>query len=579
MRSHLVQARYPFIIVAIIFFAISMNQSTTAAASNKLSPSTKVKKVKKIGTEIVTSAKTTSPSRQEQSSSNQEIQKADQAAKPTEPTNNNPPDQVTNGKSVDLSKAFIKEEIPPYAYVPLDPEFWQKIQTYLIEGNSVAAIVEGAKREDSVGSDTPEGGEGQLARALGFRERRLYYASFDILVRLAKDRIGSALGEAALSELGRLTQETGFDQLALNQLMVGNEFAGLHADVDTFVSYYKAMDLLQFGFKEWAQVYLNRIKKDSYWDHLFQYWTAVGEVSRNRIENAIMLFQKLMENPTLHPQLFQRVALQYARLIFEQGDFQTALVIYDNLGIAGVREIGRVQLERAWVHYYLKDYSKAMGILTALQAPYFDPSLTFERHILEMIIYRDLCHYGAVEYVAQRFKHDFNDSLDAIHQRRPLRNDRVLFNLAVLHREVQPDANLIDQIRREQQILQDFSWDQFSFFKPLMDEYSRMDQILQARVDRQLEVKARTAANELLDAEEQVQFLDYTAHIDKLRVRRNDDSTYRSQEISHMTFEKIYWPVDHEFWWEEMPDYSMNISSRCGDLMSTDENQLEKDFQ
>lgn len=118
MRSHLVQARYPFIIVAIIFFAISMNQSTTAAASNKLSPSTKVKKVKKIGTEIVTSAKTTSPSRQEQSSSNQEIQKADQAAKPTEPTNNNPPDQVTNGKSVDLSKAFIKEEIPPYAYVP-----------------------------------------------------------------------------------------------------------------------------------------------------------------------------------------------------------------------------------------------------------------------------------------------------------------------------------------------------------------------------------------------------------------------------------------------------------------------------
>jgi hypothetical protein len=42
-------------------------------------------------------------------------------AKESPPPNsaqNAPPDQVTSGKSVDLSKAFLKEEVKPYSYFP-----------------------------------------------------------------------------------------------------------------------------------------------------------------------------------------------------------------------------------------------------------------------------------------------------------------------------------------------------------------------------------------------------------------------------------------------------------------------------
>lgn len=503
-------------------------------------------------------------------------------AKESPPPNsaqNAPPDQVTSGKSVDLSKAFLKEEVKPYSYVPIDAEFWYKIQASIAEGNPISALIEGARMEDSAGTDTPEGGEGQLAMAVAFRERKLYYASFDLLIRMAKDRIGSSLGEAALHELGKLTTETPYDQEALNRLLVGNEFASLHPDVESFVSYHKAMDLLQLGFTEWAQVHINRIKKDSYWDYLMQYWTAVGEVSRDRVDNALAIFQKLMETQSLPPRIFEKVALQYARLIFEQGDFQTSFAIYNSLGLTGVREIGRIQLERAWVHYYLKDYGKAMGILTALQAPYFEPSLTFERHILEMIIYRELCHYEAVKYVAGRFRSNFKSSLNAIRWRKPLRHDKALFNLVVLNREIQDPANLVDQVRRELAMIKEYSWDQFTFFKPLLQEYSRIDSILQARIDIQLEEKTRSYANELLDAEEQILFLEYTSRLDELRVRRGDDSTYRAQDISYITFEKIYWPADGEFWWDEMPDYLMKISSRCGEQSTPDDHKVEKEFR
>ncbi|MCB0361984.1 MAG: hypothetical protein KDD35_04665, partial [Bdellovibrionales bacterium] len=424
-----------------------------------------------------------------------------------------------------------------------------------------------------------DGGEGQLAMAKGFRGRKLYYAAFELLVRMAKERIGSSIGEAALYELSLLTQESAFDHEELNRLLIGNEFPRLHPDIDSFVSYYQAMDLLQLGFSDWAKVPLGRIRKGSYWDFLMQYWTAVGEVARGRIDRAIALFQGLTEEPGLPQPLFEKAALQYSRLVFEKGDFQTAFVIYNNLKIKGVREFGRIQLERAWVYYYLKDFGKAMGILTALQAPYFKPSLTFERHILEMIIYRDLCHYEAVEYVAQRFRENFKDSLIAIRNRQALRDDRVLFNLSVMNREVQEDANLIDQIRREGNLLKDYPWEGFSFYNPLLEGYARIDEILQARVGNQLEEKARAAANELLDAEEQVQFLEYTSRLDRLRIRRGTELKYLSQEISLVTFEKIFWPVDSEFWWDEIPDYNMNISSRCGDSGLSEENDLEKDFE
>ncbi len=94
-----------------------------------------------------------------------------------------------------------------------------------------------------------------------------------------------------------------------------------------------------------------------------------------------------------------------------------------------------------------------------------------------------------------------------------------------------------------------------------------------------MESKARDSANELLDAEEQVLFLEYTSRIDQLRVRPSDEANYKSQEISHLTFEKIFWPADGEYWWDELPDYSMLISSRCGDTQLPDDQQLEKNFK
>ena len=129
------------------------------------------------------------------------------------------------------------------------------------------------------------------------------------------------------------------------------------------------------------------------------------------------------------------------------------------------------------------------------------------------------------------------------------------------------------------QTLAEYNWGAFSFHQVILEEYQRMDKILQSRIDLELEEKARYAANELLDAEEQVLFLEYTSRLDELRIRRGDDRIYKAEDISYVTFEKIYWPVDGEFWWDEMPDYKMLISSRCGDMTSPDDDKLERDFR
>ncbi|MBK8204868.1 MAG: hypothetical protein IPK68_22020 [Bdellovibrionales bacterium] len=143
---------------------------------------------------------------------------------------------------------------------------------------------------------------------------------------------------------------------------------------------------------------------------------------------------------------------------------------------------------------------------------------------------------------------------------------------------IQDPANLVDQVRRELAMIKESAGIN-SLSLNLFSKNTHESIVFSGSHRYQLEEKTRNYANELLDAEEQILFLEYTSRLDELRVRRGDDSTYRAQDISYITFEKIYWPADGEFWWDEMPDYLMKISSRCGEQSTPDDHKVEKEFR
>lgn len=499
---------------------------------------------------------------------------AQQATPPITPTT-----LLPKGRSEDISKAFSPEDIKPFQYIPVDPIFWEKVQKAKASGNSTELISLGATQENNFGTSSAEGAEGRLVVAMGLKAREFYFGAYLVLLDLVRLKMGSHIGEAALFELDDLVQRGYYDQETLDALLNGNEFLNLHPTTRSFVAYFKYMYTLRYGFPKWSEPFKTQILPGSYWDYQNRYWTAIGEIARNRVEKGFEMIKALYDDPKTPGSIKQQVQLQYARILFEQGKFAEANDLYYGLGELGLRERGRILLERAWAQYYLKEYSVALGILKSLSSPLFDSSVSFERYVLEMIIYRELCHYEAVELVAKNFHARFKNSLLAIRKRQPLREDPILFYMTVLNKNLQPRANLIDQIRKESATLKEYRYNDFAFFNPLLKEYDKQDKLLQLKLDQVLEDEARLAAEDLLDAEEQIQFVDYTSKLDALRViRPGEERDYKAEYISNMTFEKVYWPIDSEMWWDEINDYRTMISSRCGKSSVYEEKQ-EKEFR
>ncbi len=489
------------------------------------------------------------------------------------------PKTTSEGLSTELKPGFIASPEKPFTYLPVDIGFWTKITNLKREKNWPATIVEGAKRSDKFG-DTPEGREGQLALAQGLRARGFSYASFLSLTQLIKSQAASKIGEAALHELAALTLENHYDQHGLEVLLNSNEFGPLHPEIQSFVSMHRYLYNLRFGFTKWANLDRSLILPNSVWDWELRYWQAVGDVARDKTDKAEKQFAEVKDSHQASEKTKQWAKLQLARILFERAQFNNAHDLYTSIGDLGVREKGRLLLEVAWTKYYLKNYDKALGLLMALRAPYFQPSLTPERYVLESVIYRDLCHYEAVDSTVKKFNEAFHDSLSAIKKRKPLAGDRTIVNLALLDRDVQPKANLIDSLRREQRELSRYSWKSLKFFKATILAYKQRDKSLQRELDLVLESKSRGVAEQLLDAEEQIQFLDYTSKLDALRiVRAGEDRDYKSQQISYLTFESIFWPVDKEFWWDEFDDYKTLISSRCSITSTPSERKQEREFE
>jgi len=260
--------------------------------------------------------------------------------------------------------------------------------------------------------------------------------------------------------------------------------------------------------------------------------------------------------------------LQWARLQFEKGLFQKAYDTYSSLKQLSVREQGQVQLERAWSKFYLKDYSKALGLLTALRSPYYLPAITPERYILEMLSYKELCHYEMITKIGLEFKRKFKKTMKRIKDRKSLFNDRLLFNMSAARGRLQLTSDLIGQIRTEYKLLKKLDFNK-GLKTRLLSKHLKMDKRLRLELDQSIQKEVRVVANELLDYKEQINFLEYVAKIDLLRVvREGENRAYTSEKVKFLTFEKIYWPVvkkfgRQEFWRDEFEDYKMLISSRC----------------
>ncbi len=487
---------------------------------------------------------------------------------------------LPSGSTTTIPTEDKKEK--PYQYEPIDPDYWQEAQDDLESKNYSRVIRKGLGQSDEYGAETDDAYEGLLAVGTALRGLKLYYAGTQVFEDIIRKKLSSTFAQEALYQLGKIDVESIQDpQDIADDLLNSNEFGELHPDVQSFVSYYVAMSDLINGFRDWSKTEFNGVQENSYWAQKISYFKGLSEISQGKLDESEARFSRLSQPETTDIYFKKRSLLQIARISFEKKDFIKANQIYKTMRQFPYREKGRILLERAWTLFYMKNYSEALGLLQGLKSPIYMVSATPERYILEMIIYKELCYYEKVSEVAREFYSVFGDSLKAIKKRKDLKNDLRITHVALTNMRLQDLANLVNQLQNELTTIRDLGLrSDFKYFRNIEQHYRDKIKEIQQRLYFKMESLFPQITENFLDSEEQIKFLDYTAKLDALRITRpGEDRNYKSEKMSYVKFNTIFWPVEDEYWIDELDDYRVLIKSQCGDSLpssSEDENIIKQ---
>ena len=148
-----------------------------------------------------------------------------------------------------------------------------------------------------------------------------------------------------------------------------------------------------------------------------------------------------------------------------------------------------------------------------------------------------------------------------------------------MNRDLQTRANLVESYRREREDITDSGMGG-PLLKGLLAKMKSRENRLMKELDIELEPRLRLVANEILARDEQIQFLDYIAKLDKLRIVHNpEERDFKSERFSYLTFDSTYWPVEKEFWWDEFGSYKVLLSSQCQVAKSGVDPKTEREFK
>ncbi len=193
----------------------------------------------------------------------------------------------------------------------------------------------------------------------------------------------------------------------------------------------------------------------------------------------------------------------------------------------------------------------------------FSKTQTPESDVLQMLIYKELCHYDSVFEIKNLFQKRYSKSINRIKKRGNLLEDPLLKKWALQNYQLKLEASYITGIRADKKWMNKyFSSSEISNFfdaKALAKE-KQLDDSISALLRKEI----RKVSEKLLDFNEQVNFLDYQTKVDSLKLKKNTkDANYRPESISLVTFDRLYWKYEGELWIDEIENLRVLIKSQC----------------
>lgn len=391
-----------------------------------------------------------------------------------------------------------------------------------------------------------------------------HHAAVEHYVNVARGRGGARLVGASLDALAKTVSSRPHDvELILRELISDTHFGHLPPDVREFVAYHQGLTERRDGLDRWAKARFATLTENARFRWQLRYDAGLARLAANDVTGARRIFEEIEKTDVHDDELARRVRLTLARLDFEAGEYRRALERYDAIELP-IEERAEVMLERAWCHYRLGNHSKALGLLVALDAPTYRDFDDPEQHTLRALMFRDLCHYGAASKAVKKFRKAYAPAIEKVHGREDLVPDHTFRALALEDSEVAERAAFVDALHRERALLSNApkQWSE------LEAHLRRVYDLAIARSERRLEIALEAAEEEIgerfLEAEEQMDVLDY--EIDLARNRRARNKPPETGKIlveAPWTPEVQYYEFDGEYWNDELEDMQVVLENRC----------------
>jgi len=66
---------------------------------------------------------------------------------------------------------------------------------------------------------------------------------------------------------------------------------------------------------------------------------------------------------------------------------------------------------------------------------------------------------------------------------------------------------------------------------------------------------------------DQIQLVDYLSGLDAFRLNAKlEKRDYQAASSVAGSFQTLFWPVNAEYWWDELKNYRVQVSDRCAEV-------------
>jgi hypothetical protein len=456
--------------------------------------------------------------------------------------------------------------LPNWKYIPVNPDFWSQAQVFQGK-NDFFGLLSFAESRARIAKDDLVKAEAEYAIVLACNGLGFTYCAYDYAINLLRKYPGSMPAVGSLFILENLVQLEVIIEDDLQRLLNIGNFKELPESLNSMVSYYVYRDNLSRQLKEWQGAAYKGVVDGTYWKNRLKYFKILQLVQAGKLGKAQAALQELEKNVTKWPKFAEGVRLQRARLYYSTKELKDAEAIYARF-LSDSRNMGKIILERAWLKYFQKDYSLALGLIESLKSSYFRGATHPEQYILAMVTFRDLCQYEAVEATFKEFELVFKPWIEHLKDNKSLFENKALLALVLNRASNIRLANMIGRIRLERSDIRDSKL-KIETREKLLQIYDQGEIRWKDYASQFLIKDLKTASNEFLDYVEQAKLLQYVSGMDKFRLKgRFESRSYKAPEADTFAIQKLFWPVSGEYWWNELNSYRVLVSDQCSQGVS-----------